>query len=299
MERISKGNGYSICFATDEHYVSYLRVTLFSLLCNRNQEREYDIVVLHTGLTEEHIRSFFALTEPCEGVQLRFFDVSETTSDIQYETGSYLSMATIYRLLLLSDMFAEYGKVLYLDCDLIVNEDVGLLFETDMTGHPVAAVEELGFRQLSYSKKALFLNGSEPYNADNYRKDALKMHHPEQYFNAGVVLFDLTHCRPDHTFQKAYQILTEKKYSYNDQDVLNMLFDGKVTMLPAKWNYQNCVEAFCDRYPDIYGPMYQDVRGEKPAIIHYVSSYKPWKCTVAMDSYYHTYVDKLEHFVEG
>ena len=293
MEKIGKEKGYSICLATDENYVPYLQVALFSLLANRNPESEYDIVILHTGLSSEQVQSTMALAKNCAKVHLRLFDISDAVGQIKYEVGSYLSAATLYRLLLLSDMFDEYERVLYLDSDIIVNEDVGQLFATDLADDLVAAVEELGFRQLSFSKRAVFLNGKDPYNVDNYRTVALKMHDPKHYFNAGVLMLDLNRCRPFCTMQHVMQLLLEKKYFYNDQDVLNMVFDGRVKMLDAKWNYQNCIEAFCAKFPDIYGPMYQDVRCERPAIIHYVSAYKPWKCQVAMDTYYHTYEEQL------
>ena len=33
----------SICFASDDNYAPYLKVAIYSLLCNRNRERSYDI----------------------------------------------------------------------------------------------------------------------------------------------------------------------------------------------------------------------------------------------------------------
>lgn len=44
----------SICFASDDNYAPYLKVAIYSLLCNRNRERSYDIIILHKRISKEH-----------------------------------------------------------------------------------------------------------------------------------------------------------------------------------------------------------------------------------------------------
>lgn len=289
MTSISRMQNVCVCFAVDDNYAPYLRVTLFSMLKNRNKDLKYDIFILYSDLNEDNISRITSFSENNEGVNIRFLDISTAIDNLNYDTCSYLSAATLYRLLILSDIFSEYKKMIYLDSDIIVNADISELFASDMGDCPVAAVEELGFRQLSYSKKAVFIDGRYPYNINNYKTDALKMQCPENYFNAGVMLFDLEKCRGRYNYQQAVDILKSKKYYYNDQDVLNIMFDGQVKMLDFTWNYQNCIEMFCERFPDIYGPIYADVRCSSPKIIHYVSSHKPWNCSVALESVYHEY----------
>ena len=49
----------SICFASDDNYAPYLKVAIYSLLCNRNRERSYDIIILHKKPQPLVIRSVF------------------------------------------------------------------------------------------------------------------------------------------------------------------------------------------------------------------------------------------------
>lgn len=279
----------NICFATDSNYAPYLKVALYSLLQNRNTDYTYNILILHTELSHqcmEDIRSV-ALHEVL--VNINFIDVSNVADKINGKTNSYISQATNYRLLLFSDMFSSYDRIIYLDCDIIVECDISALFFADMKDYPIAAVEETDFRQLSYCKKAVFLNKRQPYNIDNYRTEALKMQHPESYFNAGVMLLDLKKCRNDFTFYKIPDIFGKATYQYNDQDVLNILFDGQVMLMDYTWNYHNNVEYFSKLDPAVYGSLYTDVLRANPGIIHYVSSYKPWNTEVPLGEHYHKY----------
>ena len=43
-----------VCFASDDGYAPYLRVAVYSMLCNRKRERYYDILILHKDISEEH-----------------------------------------------------------------------------------------------------------------------------------------------------------------------------------------------------------------------------------------------------
>lgn len=289
MRKENMTSNVNICYAVDENYAPYLKVALFSLLKNRNRNYAYNIYILYTELPEAKRNEIAALVSDEKDTVINFLDVTEYEDEINCEVGSYLSKATNYRLLLLSEAFGEYDKMLYLDCDIIVEGDVSELYFKDTDGMMVAAVEETGFRQMSYSKKAVFINGSLPYNVDNYRTDALKMKCPDNYFNAGVVLFDLQKCRERISFDSVIKLLHGQKYHYNDQDILNILFDGQVKMLDYEWNYQNNIEFFCHRKPEVYGRMYEDVKREQPRIIHYVSSQKPWNHEVMLGERYRLY----------
>ena len=289
MKRIDRIGDVHICFALDKSYVPYFKVSLFSLLKNRNRNLQYDIIVLYSGFSLDDGNEILSLAEKEDLVSIRLIDVSKEAEVLAYEVGSYLSVATNYRLLLFSEMFLEYDRIVYLDCDTITEGDIAELFYVNLNGMPVAAVEETGFRQMSFSKKAVFINGKLPYNVDNYRTDALCMKHPESYFNAGVLVLDLKKCRERYSFADVAHVLRQKKYHYNDQDTLNILFDGQVQLLDYTWNYQNNVDAFCRKRPEIYGKMYADVRRSNPCIIHYVSSYKPWNTEVMHGERYRFY----------
>lgn len=281
----------SICFASDDNYAPYLKVAIYSLLCNRNRERSYDIIILHKRISREHQGEILGLADGKSGVSIRFVNVVEADRELQSDVGCYYAVETNYRLLLFSKLFQNYRRMLYLDCDIIVTGDVGELFDVDLEGKSAAGVEDVGFRWLAYTKRAIFLD-NKPYNVLNYCTDVLGMKDPGSYVNAGVLLFDLEKCRQKVSFRDVVETLHSRNFFYNDQDVLNILLEGNIKQVDCKWNYMNNIAFYleCDRKE--FRELYLDLRREDYRIIHYISAKKPWNGEVPMGEVWQKYADE-------
>lgn len=281
----------SICFASDDNYAPYLKVAIYSLLCNRNRERSYDIIILHKRISREHQGEILGLADGKSGVSIRFVNVVEADRKLQSDVGCYYAVETNYRLLLFSKLFQNYRRMLYLDCDIIVTGDVGELFDVDLEGKSAAGVEDVGFRWLAYTKRAIFLD-NKPYNVLNYCTDVLGIKDPGGYVNAGVLLFDLEKCRQKVSFRDVVETLHSRNFFYNDQDVLNILLEGNIKQVDCKWNYMNNIAFYleCDRKE--FRELYLDLRREDYRIIHYISAKKPWNGEVPMGEVWQKYADE-------
>ena len=281
----------SICFASDDNYAPYLKVAIYSLLCNRNRERSYDIIILHKRISREHQGEILGLADGKSGVSIRFVNVVEADRELQSDVGCYYAVETNYRLLLFSKLFQNYRRMLYLDCDIIVTGDVGELFDVDLEGKSAAGVEYVGFRWLAYTKRAIFLD-NKPYNVLNYCTDVLGIKDPGGYVNAGVLLFDLEKCRQKVSFRDVVETLHSRNFFYNDQDVLNILLEGNIKQVDCKWNYMNNIAFYleCDRKE--FRELYLDLRREDYRIIHYISAKKPWNGEVPMGEVWQKYADE-------
>ena len=281
----------SICFASDDNYAPYLKVAIYSLLCNRNRERSYDIIILHKRISKEHQGEILGLADGKSGVSIRFVNVVEADRELQSDVGCYYAVETNYRLLLFSKLFQNYRRMLYLDCDIIVTGDVGELFDVDLEGKSAAGVEDVGFRWLAYTKRAIFLD-NKPYNVLNYCTDVLGMKDPGSYVNAGVLLLDLEKCRQKVSFRDVVETLHSRNFFYNDQDVLNILLEGNIKQVDCKWNYMNNIAFYleCDRKE--FRELYLDLYREDYRIIHYISAKKPWNGEVPMGEVWQKYADE-------
>lgn len=281
----------SICFASDDNYAPYLKVAIYSLLCNRNRERSYDIIILHKRISREHQGEILGLADGKSGVSIRFVNVVEADRELQSDVGCYYAVETNYRLLLFSKLFQNYRRMLYLDCDIIVTGDVGELFDVDLEGKSAAGVEDVGFRWLAYTKRAIFLD-NKPYNVLNYCTDVLGMKDPGGYVNAGVLLFDLEKCRQKVSFRDVVETLHSRNFFYNDQDVLNILLEGNIKQVDCKWNYMNNIAFYleCDRKE--FRELYLNLYREDYRIIHYISAKKPWNGEVPMGEVWQKYADE-------
>ena len=130
------------------------------------------------------------------------------------------SIGTFYRLLI-KKIFGG-GKMIYLDADIIVNLDIAELWQQDLQGHPIAAVPEIDAVS-GYMITDKFL----------LEKDIVKL---EDYFNAGVMIFDLDKISADF-FRDGVQFLADNpKCESNDQDILNAFFSKNYFKLAQKFD---------------------------------------------------------------
>jgi lipopolysaccharide biosynthesis glycosyltransferase len=160
----------------------------------------------------------------------------------------YINRTTLFRLGLEFLAPSDARRVLYLDADLIVLNDVRELLELPFESHPLAAVEDA------------FLD------ADKF---ASRWNLPAGggYLNAGVLLLDLEEIRREKLLTKALDFLAQNgaQLPFADQDALNWAFWKRWRVLDNCWNVQ--------RQPGIVG----EKRGESaPAIVHFTTQHKPW-----------------------
>lgn len=283
----------NICYATNAAYAPYLAVSMYSLLCNADKSRVYDIVILHSALPADSIALLERVGARFPNCSVRPVDMTEFHESVKNATHAYITAETNYRLAILGELFAEYDRVLYLDCDTIVEGDISELFDADLCGNAVGGAEAVEIRMFKFTKKGFFVDGV-PYNFEDYAKKFMNITNLDLYFNAGVVLFNLKKCREITSTEKAVELLNRRKWMYNDQDVLNMLFKGSIYPLDLKWNYtMNIEQANAAGEPDVR-KLYADARRTEYGVIHFTSGKKPWNNNVPLAEHYHKYAEKLK-----
>lgn len=122
--------------------------------------------------------------------------------------GAYCSPYTLIRLF--ADQIPNIpDKMLYLDCDIMFNRDICLLYDYDISDYEYAAAP------------------------DHYGKYLIR----PDYINAGVLLFNIKKCKETKIFEKARQQIMTKKWTFADQDAL-WHSTTKKKILPQKFNDQ-------------------------------------------------------------
>lgn len=109
-------------------------------------------------------------------------------------------------------MFPDLDRILSIDMDAIVNENISNLWDLDLTDYYIAAVEE---RELSKAE------GS--------------------YFNMGVAMMNLEKIRKDKKDDEIIDALNTYWYRYKEQDCFNEFFRGHALILPSDYNC--CLQA--------------------------------------------------------
>jgi len=250
-------NQIVIVYATNDSYAPYMGVSMYSLIKNTTDRYFYKICVLQEDLTESHKRRIEKLAK--DNVVIEFVDVSEKMRGKIIPQIGHLSKETTYRLLS-DEIFAEYEKILYIDCDTIIMRDVAELYNEDLTDCIVgASLGNLHTNMIKYITERLHLS-------------------TDGYFNAGVLLINIPMFKQCNIGKKCFELLqSDENYWTMDQDVLNITCQGKVKYFDGRWNVE---------WAYLLNKEFDFVQDEertkkldyvnKPYIVHYTSAYKPW-----------------------
>ena len=244
IELLSRPSNVPILIlACDAAYAMPLATTLRSIVEANRGYWPLEIHLLTDGFLEETRRKV------CQSLPKGSASISWVPVDLdrfkEFTTTRYISRMTYARLLIPQVLPQTVSRVLYLDADILVLEDLRPLWESDLHGAIVGAVPDLWVPQMK-------------------RSDIPRV---KDYFNAGVLLIDLTQWRDERISDKAIEYLAEHTRSpFADQDALNAVCDGRWARLDRRWNLQDG------------GVLVWEMAAEqRPGIIHFVSRCKPWK----------------------
>jgi lipopolysaccharide biosynthesis glycosyltransferase len=261
--------GTAIVFGVDDGFVLPLGVALRSLVANSPAALvDTDVIVLHEELAPASVSRLRCHAEALgDGLRL----VPWRLRDEGYRTAPNGTRANSLRLFM-DRVLPEHGRALYLDCDLLILDDLAPLLATDMGGLPLAAVRDPF--QPTYGRSGLVMPGWQELGIPPDR----------EYFNSGVMLFDLETCRRERLFDRAIRFLTEhpEHVGVGDQDALNLAVDDRWLRLDRAWNtapMSAVVVDGCMAYGmDDVVPL-QTLVDEEPAarVMHYMTQLKPWR----------------------
>lgn len=235
------------CLCFNDAYVPFACVTIQSIKDNRGTG-ELHIHVLSDSLSENSL----ALLKKF-GVEVHIVNDDGIFRDI--DTREW-PIYTLYRLFLPNILGAEVHKVLYLDCDVIVNGNLDELFSINMEGKAVAGCLD-----------------TNAYSAEVFKR--LGYSSSKKYICAGVLLMNLDYWRSADLSHRVigYMKHNPNKIAYLEQDALNVLCQDTKIILPSR--YGTLVPFF------FFEPYMNDHLGEleelmdSPVIIHY-AGYFPW-----------------------
>lgn len=239
-----------IFFACDDNYIPFLGTALHTLIKNASKEYLYEIIVLSDELLEVNKKRIKALET--RNMKVTFFNITaaikEYKDSLSFRLRDYYSVAIYYRMFI-PTLFPQYKKALYLDADLILLGDISELYNTDIDGKLVGAINDRLVKDVEVFAK--------------YANEAVGIP-ADEYFNSGVLVMNLEKFR---TMDILGQFLTLlHQYNFDtvapDQDYLNVLCRNDKVLLPIGWNKMPLPD------PDF------DLKTLK--LLHFNSFEKPW-----------------------
>lgn len=251
-----------IACAADERFIRPLAVMLRSVLVHVGPDRRPVVYILQDGIEEADRVRVVSGWEHRGSVEWLRPGLEEFG---ELPLWGRMPVTTYYKLALPKLLPGSVGKVIWLDCDLIVNRDLGELWDLPLNGHPVLAAQDATVPLVS----SRF--GVSGFQELGIPRDA-------KYFNAGVMVVDLASWRRERIVPRTIAYLKEhgKAVFFWDQEGLNAVLAGRWGELDSRWNQSATAPMTGEAW-----------------IVHFTGSLKPWRY-VAADPHCESYFRYLD-----
>lgn len=241
-----------VFYSISDDFTPYAAVSLHSLVKHADPKRDYTVTFLHQGLSRDHEKALAAYNR--DNVHIKFYEMSdELLKPIQdrkenYLRGDFFAMSIFYRLFI-PDLFPEYDKVVYIDSDTVLNDDIAKLYDHDLGNNLLGACTDTS---IQFVEKML-----------RYIKEVLALD-PKEYINSGMLVMNAKAFREENFVDKFFSLLG--RYHFDciapDQDYLNEICSGRIKYLDGRWDAM---------------PNENTAALENPGLIHYNLFFKPWR----------------------
>lgn len=238
----------------DERYIAYAAVMMLSAI-KANPETQLRFHLINCDISDESILKLKALISQHAG-SLSVYCPDETLYG-GLPTHRY-GKAVYHRINLPDYLPNEVEKVIYIDSDTLVLGNLTPLWQTDLQGQPVAAVENLSPK------------GCEDNNMER-----------REYFNSGVLLMDLKKWRTENLHGQVNEYARQHAHNlqFIDQSSLSAVFQSRWVRLDIAWNQQSDIYKVESKYYEGSSYSRADMRRAilQPNIVHFTGVKKPWK----------------------
>ena len=252
----------SISYALDNNYIYPTIVSMTSLVLNVGNNTFYDIYILHPpDFTEKSKQVIKSIEDKYPYLcQVIFINMMNFYKGIP--VSSKIPTSAYYRLSL-QDILPDVQRIIYLDGDTLVFEDLKELIQLDMKGNVILgfldsipdAIESFGFKNATV-------------------------------LNSGVLLIDLENMRKYGYSKKIEEFISKNKHRLNQQDqtVINVVMQERIAPLPPKfgiWDFDG--EKVKKEHLERQWPRLKYNKEEfyyafnHPAIIHFVWPKPFWR----------------------
>lgn len=255
---------WAIATTSSDVFALPATVMLRSLTDHLSNGSRADVYVLDCGISRASRRKMRRSLSPA-WIRLHFIAM-DLAQFAGFRDEGHFSLNTYARLFMARMLPAEIDRVVFLDGDMLLLEDIASLAEMDLQGHPLAAVQDPVAGRVGQSAQMMHWQGWDV---------------PEgmSVFNAGLMVMDLRWLRAEGTLEAAIEVARQhpERMKWHDQDALNYILRGNYLELNPAWNV----------LPQVYYPPHSaDVVYDKetvmncitnPKILHFSGGRRPWK----------------------
>lgn len=247
MEKIN------LLISVNKKFLEYTEDMLFSVLYYSSRKIDIYLMYQEEELNEKdlfEIGKFVENTNKGKVIPIKFDTKHLEGMPVSDGLGDYFGMEAYSRLFCAFKLPKEIEKILYLDADMICTGDIAELYDISFDNKTWVACQDTGIEAKDLER--------------------LELPNDTKYINSGMLLINLKKLRKNYEEKDITNLIiqNQKILIYPDQDFINKIFYGDIKIVNQKYN----LLAKLVKYEDLK---------EKPLIIHYAGSVKPWNDDVS------------------
>lgn len=201
-----------IALASDNNYAEFVSIVITSLFENNKSFEKISIHLLSNKISTNSIEKIKHHI-PSSG-DLYLYDISNIQEQLQIKVPNTIAISAYARLFLSSIIPINISQVLYLDCDVIITNDLYNLWQKNIINYCIAGVLDT--------------------LPDNQSKLKIGLNSSDIYFNSGVLLINLDYWRKFNLQEQFINFLLENngKVHHHDQGIINAVCTNKLILHP-------------------------------------------------------------------
>lgn len=207
-----------VVYATDDKFAEVLGVSLVSLYHNSQDMNDIIVYILDSGISDENKQKLVSVSRQYDRTEPVFIPATDICTklgmNVSVDRGSLSQYA---RLFVSSDLPSDLNRVIYLDCDILIEKSIRELWNLDLQGKTIAALMD------AFSKQ--------------YRKN-IGLKKNDIMFNSGVMVIDLNRWKENNIESQLLEFIVQKKgrIQQGDQGALNHVLSHDIYCFEPKFN---------------------------------------------------------------
>ena len=206
-------------FVSNDKYVKNLGICTYSVMHNMCPVTErVRLHVMNCGITPENAERLRKQAARFANAEIHFFNIESQLREITPKVPNNWNRA-IYGRLFMTEVLKEYEmeRLIYLDCDLLMDRPVTELFTMPLDGKCIAGVSD---GESLRRKRAL----------------GIDLQHP--YINSGVIVIDTRRWLALDASNRIIDYINSfpEKLLYPDQDAINFIMTDEIHLLDPCYN---------------------------------------------------------------
>lgn len=243
----------NIIMASDDRGIDMMLVAIYSVIKN-NSDFKLCFYIVHTDLSDMSQNRIRRLSKKFSSrVTIQFVTANKNLFKNIELTNNEVTMPAYYRYLA-PDILRKEDKVLYMDIDMMCIDSLKQLYDINLDGYYVAAVEDY------------FVSRSDDYPGF---KEAIGFAPNDKYANSGLQLMNLSKMRQDGIMSKFWKNIHHKSdiipapfNIFADQTVMNITFKNKIKFISEEYNVMTTALKY--------------TKQKKATVVHFTGPSKPF-----------------------